>query len=133
MDHVVDMTYERQRGSYLNLINLVFVLTDAIGPLIGASFAQKVSWRWIFLLNAPFGPVSEYIGIGVDFSHLFILRVPVTIILLLTLRCPPPSVKITTIKQIVTKVDLWGMFTLISMLTLLVVALNLGGQARPWG
>ena len=49
------MTHERQRGAFLNLINIIFVVSDAIGPVIGSAFAQKASWRWIFLFNAPFG------------------------------------------------------------------------------
>ena len=53
------MTHERQRGSYLNFINVVFVVADAIGPLIGASFSEKASWRWIFFFNIPFGPFSK--------------------------------------------------------------------------
>ena len=54
----IDMTHERQRGSYLNFINVVFVVADAIGPLIGASFSEKASWRWLFFFNIPFGPFS---------------------------------------------------------------------------
>lgn len=55
----VEMTHERQRGSYFNFINVVFVVADAVGPLIGGSFAEKASWRWLFLFNAPFGPFSK--------------------------------------------------------------------------
>ncbi|KDQ12764.1 hypothetical protein BOTBODRAFT_34222 [Botryobasidium botryosum FD-172 SS1] len=110
---ISDMTHERQRGVYLNLINVVFILTDAVGPFLGAAFAQKASWRWIFLFNAPFGPV-------------------ITLIIVFALHCPPPILRITSMKQLVTQVDLWGMLTLIVSLTLLIVALNLGGQARSW-
>ncbi|KAF9455740.1 major facilitator superfamily domain-containing protein [Collybia nuda] len=56
---VSQLTNERQRGAYLNLINLVFTVADAIGPLVGGGFSKSGNWRWIFLFNAPFGPVSS--------------------------------------------------------------------------
>ncbi|KAG6809887.1 hypothetical protein H0H92_014268 [Tricholoma furcatifolium] len=54
---VSHLTNERQRGSYLNLINLVFSVADAVGPIVGGGFSKSGNWRWIFLFNAPFGPV----------------------------------------------------------------------------
>ncbi|GLB39226.1 putative MFS general substrate transporter [Lyophyllum shimeji] len=114
---VSHLTNERQRGSYLNLINLVFTVADAMGPIVGGGFARSGNWRWIFLFNAPFGPV-------------------ITLILLKALQTSArprsaSSQKSSTRAKLAT-LDFAGMTTLISTLTFLVVALNLGGQSMPW-
>ncbi|KAF5383203.1 hypothetical protein D9615_004935 [Tricholomella constricta] len=112
---VSHLTNERQRGSYLNLINLVFTVADAIGPIVGGGFAKSGNWRWIFLFNAPFGPV-------------------ITVILLIALRNSgsPALQKWSSIRTKLVKLDFVGMATLIATLTFIVVALNLGGQSLPW-
>ncbi|KAI0691484.1 major facilitator superfamily domain-containing protein [Cytidiella melzeri] len=56
---VSQLTQERQRSSYLNFINGVFIVADSLGPVIGGSLAKSGHWRWIFLLNAPIGPLSK--------------------------------------------------------------------------
>ncbi|ESK88282.1 drug resistance subfamily [Moniliophthora roreri MCA 2997] len=56
---ISQLTHERQRASYMNIINVVFIISDALGPVLGGVFSRSGNWRWIFLLNAPFGPVSE--------------------------------------------------------------------------
>ncbi|KAH8832035.1 major facilitator superfamily domain-containing protein [Flagelloscypha sp. PMI_526] len=52
------LTNETQRSAYLNLINFVFILADSTGPIIGSSLAKAGQWRWLFLIVAPFGPIS---------------------------------------------------------------------------
>jgi MFS family permease len=42
-----ELTHERQRGSYMNLINLVFIICDSIGPIVGGAFAKSGNWRWM--------------------------------------------------------------------------------------
>ncbi|KAJ3732966.1 major facilitator superfamily domain-containing protein, partial [Lentinula guzmanii] len=85
---VSQLTHERQRATYMSLINAVFIVSDAVGPILGGALANSGNWRWIFLLNAPISPVSD------------------------------------SIRDVLSKVDLLGMFTLVSCLSFLVVALN---------
>ncbi|EKM53013.1 uncharacterized protein PHACADRAFT_98931 [Phanerochaete carnosa HHB-10118-sp] len=59
---VSQLTNERQRSTYLNLINAVFIIADSLGPILGGLLAKSGNWRWIFLLNAPIGPLSEYVS-----------------------------------------------------------------------
>ncbi|KAJ3768463.1 major facilitator superfamily domain-containing protein, partial [Lentinula raphanica] len=87
---VSQLTHERQRATYMNLINAVFIVSDALGPILGGALAKSGNWRWIFLLNAPFSPVTH----------------------------------IRSMHDVLAKVDLLGMFTLVSCLSFLVVALN---------
>ncbi|KAF8881223.1 major facilitator superfamily domain-containing protein, partial [Infundibulicybe gibba] len=70
---VSQLTHERQRGSYLNFINVVFTIADAVGPVIGGALTQSGNWRWIFLLNAPFGPISAINGFRATLARLDVL------------------------------------------------------------
>ncbi|KAK7464902.1 hypothetical protein VKT23_006111 [Stygiomarasmius scandens] len=110
---VSQLTHEKQRASYMNLINVTFIISDSLGPIIGGALAKSGNWRWIFLLNAPFGPV-------------------ITLILVRYLRIPSTSTQIRSIKDVLTKVDLVGMLMLMACLSFIVVSLNSGGQEMPW-
>ncbi|KAJ3813014.1 major facilitator superfamily domain-containing protein, partial [Lentinula edodes] len=90
---VSQLTHERQRATYMNLINAVFIISDAVGPILGGALANSGNWRWIFLINAPFSPVSS-------------------------------TMHIRSLRDVLSKVDLLGMITLVSCLSFLVVALN---------
>jgi MFS family permease len=41
------LTHERQRSTYMNLINIVFLFCDAAGPTIGGALATAGKWRWM--------------------------------------------------------------------------------------
>ncbi|THU96667.1 MFS general substrate transporter [Dendrothele bispora CBS 962.96] len=111
---VSQLTHEKQRASYMNLINVTFIISNSLGPIIGGALARSGNWRWIFLLNAPFGPV-------------------ITFILLRYLRIPSTSTHIRSFKDALTKIDLIGMFMLMACLSFIVVSLNSGGQETSWG
>ena len=42
-----ELTHERQRSQYLNLINAVFIVADSSGPIIGGALAKSGNWRWM--------------------------------------------------------------------------------------
>ncbi|GJF00175.1 MFS general substrate transporter [Phanerochaete sordida] len=109
---VSQLTNERQRSTYLNLINAVFIIADSLGPILGGLLAKSGNWRWIFLLNAPIGPL-------------------ITAIFIYSVHIPAPS-HATNVRTAIRSLDLFGMGFLVSWLTLLIVALNLGGDAYPW-
>ncbi|KAK0440828.1 major facilitator superfamily domain-containing protein [Armillaria borealis] len=110
---IAQLTHEKQRGAYMNIFNIVFILSDSIGPIAGGALANAGQWRWIFLFTAPFGPV-------------------ITIFLWATLRIPPPVSRIRTFREALAKIDLIGMLLIVVSLSCLVVALNMGGQDLPW-
>ncbi|KAK0245282.1 major facilitator superfamily domain-containing protein [Armillaria nabsnona] len=110
---IAQLTHEKQRGAYMNIFNIVFILSDSIGPIAGGALANAGQWRWIFLFTAPFGPV-------------------ITIFLWATLRIPPPASRIRTFREALAKIDLIGMLLIVVSLSCLVVALNMGGQDLPW-
>lgn len=42
-----ELTNERQRSTYLNLINCVFIVADSLGPILGGLLAKSGDWRWM--------------------------------------------------------------------------------------
>ncbi|KAL1963262.1 hypothetical protein VTN77DRAFT_8485 [Rasamsonia byssochlamydoides] len=43
----------RQRPKFTSFLQVSWALGTVSGPLIGAAFAEYVSWRWIFYINFP--------------------------------------------------------------------------------
>ncbi|MET0639526.1 MAG: MFS transporter, partial [Hyphomicrobium sp.] len=52
---VGDVVPPRERGRYQGFFGGVFGLSTVLGPLIGGFIVDNASWRWIFLINLPFG------------------------------------------------------------------------------
>ena len=42
-----EMTTEKQRGAYMNLVNGVFIVSDSLGPVVGGALAHAGQWRWM--------------------------------------------------------------------------------------
>jgi EmrB/QacA subfamily drug resistance transporter len=62
---VGDLVSPRERGRYQGLIQAVFALATLIGPLIGGSIVDHLSWRWIFYINLPIGVIAlAVVGFG---------------------------------------------------------------------
>ena len=54
------------RGQWFSLLSAMWSIGTVTGPLIGAGFAQNVSWRWIFYINLPVA------GLGLVFVIFFL-------------------------------------------------------------
>ncbi|KAF8672813.1 mfs drug transporter [Rhizoctonia solani] len=74
---VGDIVTVRERGKYQGILGAFVALSNGIGPLIGAAYSQKVSWRWIFRMNMPlavfasvcvyfFMPLKKVHGTAID-------------------------------------------------------------------
>lgn len=63
---ITDLVPLAFRGQWLSMLSGVWSIGTVTGPLIGAGFAQDVTWRWIFWINLP------VIAIGVVFVVLFL-------------------------------------------------------------
>ncbi|ORY57182.1 uncharacterized protein BCR38DRAFT_461338 [Pseudomassariella vexata] len=64
------------RGTWFSVLSSMWSVGTVTGPLIGAGFAQNISWRWIFYVNLPI------IGLGLVFVVLFLhqVRIPGNIV-----------------------------------------------------
>ncbi|KAH8682348.1 major facilitator superfamily domain-containing protein [Xylariales sp. PMI_506] len=69
---ITDLVPLAHRGTWFSLISALWSLGTVTGPLIGAGFAQNVTWRWIFYINLPI------IGLGAGFVAVFLrqARIP---------------------------------------------------------
>ncbi|KAI5861394.1 putative MFS transporter [Durotheca rogersii] len=92
----------------------VFMVSTILGPVIGGAFTSGITWRWCFWINLPLG------GPIVGFLLLF-LRVPKHI-------KPTPA----TWREIILQLDLPGFSLLLVSLICLTLALQWGGQTKPW-
>ncbi|RDW63518.1 hypothetical protein BP6252_11063 [Coleophoma cylindrospora] len=48
----------QQRPIYQGLGGVLFAIGSVVGPLLGGTFTDKLSWRWCFYINLPVGVVT---------------------------------------------------------------------------
>ncbi len=101
-----------KRPLYQGLFGAVFGLSSVIGPLLGGAFTTKVTWRWCFYINLPFG------GIAMVFIFL-LLKVP-----------DRETTKLPLVKKIL-QLDLYGTTALLPGCICLLLALQWGGLTYP--
>ncbi|KAJ6626347.1 major facilitator superfamily domain-containing protein, partial [Mycena sp. CBHHK59/15] len=90
------------RPRLFGFFGAVFALSSLIGPLIGGTFTDHVTWRWVFWINLPIGGVSVC-----------------AVVLLRSSR---------DILQQVVRLDFVGAI----LVTCLVLALQWGGNTKTW-
>lgn len=50
-----------ERGKYQGLFSAVFGLASIIGPAVGGTITDHLSWRWVFYVNIPVGVVAQVV------------------------------------------------------------------------
>ncbi|RDL33244.1 putative major facilitator superfamily protein [Venustampulla echinocandica] len=109
---LVDLLPLRDRGKFLGLMFVFIVLGSVTGPFIGGILVERVSWRWCFYLNLPFGGGS-------------------LILLYLLLRIEHEKLDESTMDKI-KKIDFIGLLILCGSISSLLFALTYGGTRYEW-
>lgn len=100
-----DLYSLRERAKIQGFLSSVWGIAAIAGPLLGGTFTEFISWRWIFLVNVPIGIVA--IGLLAFFLH-----------------------EHSEPKQ--HQVDYLGSAAILAAVSTLILALLEGGQAWPW-
>ncbi|KAF9980851.1 hypothetical protein BGZ75_007893 [Mortierella antarctica] len=105
-----DMLDMRERGRYIGFIGAIYSLSSVIGPLLGGTFTDHITWRWSFWINLPFGAIAMTF---IAFS----------------LHLPMPK---GSLADKIKRVDFYGSILLLCTIIMILLALNWGGSKYPW-
>eukprot|EP01132_Coremiostelium_polycephalum_P004740 gene4740-5916_t len=100
----------RERGKYQGLLGAVYALSSVIGPLMGGTFTDNITWRWAFWINLPLGAVALVVVF-------FALKLPHDVI---------------PVKKGILRIDFLGTLTLVSAVVSFLLALSWGGIDYGW-
>ncbi|KAJ3565754.1 hypothetical protein NPX13_g7383 [Xylaria arbuscula] len=106
-----DLLPLRERGQFFGVLFLFIILGSVIGPFLGGILVDRVSWRWAFLINVPFGGVATLL-----------------LIFVLKLKHNAPGNAIDKLK----KIDYIGNFLLAGSVSSVLYALTYGGTRYTW-
>ncbi|EPE05429.1 mfs transporter [Ophiostoma piceae UAMH 11346] len=108
---VTDLVPLQFRPAWFSTLSAMWSIGTVTGPLIGAGFAQNVTWRWIFYINLPL------IGAGLAFVVLFLhqAKIPGGIV------------------QKLGRFDWIGSILFTAASTSFLYGLTTGGVSHPWG
>lgn len=106
----------QQRPIFQGFFGATFAVGSVIGPLIGGTFTDRVTWRWCFYINLPVGAVTIFIAI-------FILKMSNQ-----KLDELPPGI-LPKLQQF----DPIGNLAIFPGIICLILALQWGGTVYSWG
>ncbi|TVY20686.1 Efflux pump FUS6 [Lachnellula arida] len=107
---VSDMVTLRERGKWFSVISLQWAIGSVLGPVIGGSFAEHTTWRWIFWLNIPF---CAFAAIGIP----------------VCLRLTPRE---GSVLERLKHFDWFGSFIFVAATTSFLIPITWGGVMYEW-
>lgn len=116
---LAQVTLLEDRPKLFGAFGAVFGLSSVIGPLIGGAFTDHVTWRWCFYINLPVGGVTLVIATLMLKSSL-------------PLGADPTKRSTRDILHQTLRMDWIGATLVLGAVTCLVLALQWGGNQKPW-
>ncbi|KAJ7580957.1 major facilitator superfamily domain-containing protein [Mycena floridula] len=102
-----------RRAVYIAAVSSMFGIASVVGPLLGGVFTDKVTWRWCFWINLPFGAVA--------FLAVFFF-----------FKSPESKSRTLSLKEKMSQIDILGAALLVGGIICLLLALQWGGSVHPW-
>jgi len=108
------ITRPERMAQIVGLFGTAWSFSSVLGPVLGGVFTEHVTWRWCFWVNLPIGGAA-------------------IAIILIFFNTPKASrVAHATWKEVALQLDVGGIVLLLSALTCLLLALQMGGVTTPW-
>ncbi|CAH0022351.1 unnamed protein product [Clonostachys rhizophaga] len=107
----------QQRPTYIGILAGMYGISSVAGPLIRGAFTDRLTWRWCFYINLPFGAIT---------------------VLFVVLFFKPPQAgmsstkKTLSWKQHAAQFDLEGTVCFLPAIISLLLALQWGGSRYDW-
>ncbi|TDZ33748.1 Efflux pump aflT [Colletotrichum spinosum] len=102
-----------KRPLYQGMFGAVFGIASIFGPLVGGAFTSKVTWRWCFYINLPFGGIAACV-------IFFLLKIG-----------DQETTKLSS-KEKLAQLDFYGTALLVPGTVCLLLALQWGGVTYSW-
>ncbi|KAI8307208.1 Efflux pump aflT [Colletotrichum sp. SAR11_59] len=102
-----------KRPMYQGMFGAVFGIASIIGPLVGGAFTTRLTWRWCFYINLPFGGVAA-------------------LVIIFLLKLPDREASTLSTKAKLAQLDFYGTSLLIPGTVCLLLALQWGGLTYAW-
>ncbi|KAL1653390.1 hypothetical protein SLS61_003898 [Didymella pomorum] len=103
----------RKRAIYIAALSSMFGIASVVGPILGGAFTDRLSWRWCFWINLPFG--------GLSLAVVFFF-----------FKNPERKYSHLPVRERLAHIDMAGAVFLICAIVSLLLALQWGGFTYAW-
>ncbi|KAG8527918.1 uncharacterized protein KY384_006834 [Bacidia gigantensis] len=103
----------RKRPIFISLFGMAFGVSSVLGPVIGGTLTDHVTWRWCFYINLPVG--------GFTLAAIFFF-----------LHLEPTKREKLTLFEQLKRIDPIGIVFLVPSMVCLILALQWGGTTDSW-